>query len=238
MTTVLDLITEALVTVKALAVGETAGADMTTDALNKFNEVLDALSIQNLAVYTTLKTTFPLVAGTASYTIGPTGSVVAQRPPFLATGFVTYGGVDFDMDLTITEEQYAALSLKSQPGIPRWGVYDPAYPNGVLILWPVPDQAATMTIYQNTAFTNATALTDTFDMPPGYRKMIRLALAWELLSDYPGMTANEVGKLDGDLKAATSLVKRNNKKPMLLKSEVAALDCSGGGNFSNWRDGA
>jgi hypothetical protein len=237
MATVLELITEALVTVKALAVGETAQSDMTTDALNRFNEVLEALSIQNLAVYSTLQTTFPLVAGTASYTIGPTGAVVAQRPPFLDTAFVRYQGTDFPV-VVHTEEEYALLSLKSQPGIPQWLIYDPAYPNGVIVLWPVPDQAATLTIYQNTAFTAAATLYDTFDMPPGYRRMIRLMLAWELVSDYPGMTGPEMNKLESDTAGAIALVKRNNKKPALLRSEVAALDCSGGGNYSNWRNGA
>jgi hypothetical protein len=237
MTTVLDLVTEALVTVKALAVGETAQADMTTDALNKFNDVLESLSIQNLAVYSNLQTTFPLVAGTASYTIGPTGAVVAQRPPFIDTAFVRYQGTDFPV-VVHTPAEYALLALKSQPGIPQWLIYDPAYPNGVMVLWPVPDQAATLTIYQNTAFTAAATLLDTFDMPPGYRRMIRLMLAWELVTDYPGMSAAEVAKLQADTAGAVALVKRNNKKPELLRSEVAGLDCSGSGNYSNWRDGA
>ncbi len=237
MATVLELITDALITVKALAVGETAPADMTTDALTKFNDVLEALSIQNLAVYSITQTTFPLVAGTASYTIGPSGSVVAQRPPFLDTAFVRYQGTDFPVELH-TDQEYALLSLKSQPGIPQWMIYDAAYPNGIIVLWPVPDQPATMTIYQNTAFTPATALTDAFAMPPGYRRMIRLMLAWELSSDYPGLNATELEKLQSDAAGAIALVKRNTKKSTLLRSEVSQLDCSGGGNYGNWRDGA
>jgi hypothetical protein len=65
MASVLDLITAALVTVKALAVGETPGADMTTDALDKFNDVLESLSIQNLAVYASIDTVVPLIANQA-----------------------------------------------------------------------------------------------------------------------------------------------------------------------------
>lgn len=238
MATVLDVITEALVTVKALAVGEPAKADMTTDALNRFNEVLEDLSIQNLAVFSSTTTTFDLVPGQASYTIGPTGNFAGPRPPFLTTGYVTMQGVDFPVDLTKTEDEYALLSLKSQPGIPEWGIYDPAYPNGVIILYPVPYLASTLTIYQNTAFTAAISLLDEFDMPPGYRRMIRLLLAWQLMSDYPGMSDGEMAKLQKDGAIALATIKRNNKKPELLRSEVAQLDCSGGGNYSNWRDGA
>lgn len=238
MAKVLELFTEALVTVKALAVGETPGSRMTVDALNKFNEVLEALSIQNLAVYTTLKTTFPLVPNKASYTLGPSGEVVTQRPTGLDSGFVTFGLVDFPVDITKSEAEYARLALKSQPGFPEWGVYDPGYPNGTLVLWPVPDQAGTMTIYQNQQFASAAALSDDVALPPGYRKMIRLMLAWELASDYPGLSMGELEKLDLDLKGATALVKRaNNQNPPLLRSEVASLGCSGGG-FGNWREGA
>lgn len=237
MTTVLDLITDALVTVKALARNEPATPTMSTVGLRRFNDVLEALSIQNLAVYSTTQTTFPLVAGTASYTIGPTGAVVAQRPPFLDTAFVTYQGVDFPVEVH-TEQEYALLALKSTPGIPQWLIYDPAYPNGVMVLWPVPEQPATMTIYQNTAFAEAANVFVTVALPPGYARMIRLLLAWELATDYPGLTGPELEKLRGDANVAVALIKRNNKKPELLRSEVAALDCSGGGNYGNWRDGA
>lgn len=237
MATVLDLITDALITVKALAVGETPGASMSTDALTKFNEILEALSIQNLAVYSNLVTTFPLVPGVGSYTIGPTGSVVAQRPPFVDVAFVTINGVDYSLDVHSTDE-YAALALKNQQGLPNWVCYNQDYPNGTLLLWPVPSMAGTLTLYQNKLFTSAATIIDTFDMPPGYRKMIRLMLAWELLSDYPGMTQAEIMKLDGDLKNATALVKRNTDKPEMLRSEVADMDCSSGGGYANWRTGA
>lgn len=238
MATVLDLITEALVTVKALAVGESAPASMTTDALNKFNEVLEALSIQNLSVYTNVATTFPLVAGTGSYTIGPTGSVVTQRPPSIPeTAFVTYSGANFPV-IRHEEDEYARLSLPGQRGLPQWFIYDAAFPNAVVILWPVPDQAGTMTLYQNKIFTAATTIYDTFSMPPGYRRMIRMMLAAELVGDYPGMTQGEIEDLKEKVSGSIALVKRNNKKPELLRSEVSGLDCSGGSNYGNWRDGA
>lgn len=237
MATVLDLITEALVSVKALAVGETAGPDMTTDALDKFNEVLESLSIQNLAKFSTLETKFPLVGGKAVYTIGPGGDVVAQRPNSIDGAFVSYGLVDFPLEVK-TDTEYALLSVKSTPGIPRWLVWVGDYPNATLKLWPVPDaQPATLTLYQKRAFTAASGLTDPVDLPPGYRKMIRLLLAWELLTDYPGMTVGEVQKLEKDKNEAVGLVKRANDEPVLLRSEAAAMGSHAGG-YSNWRDGA
>lgn len=236
MATVLELITEALITVKALAVGETPGPDMTTDALNKFNEVIEGLSLQNLAVFGTTETTFNLVPGQAIYTIGPTGTIVTPRPPFLETGYVTLQGADFPVDLTITSEQYAAIGVKESQGVPMWAVYEPSYPNGTITLWPVPYLASTMTILSNTALTTATSLTDVFAMPPGYRKTIRLLLAWELASDYPGMTEGELQKLASDAKEALSLIKRNARKPQLMVSETAFLGTNRS-SFGSWRNG-
>jgi hypothetical protein len=237
MSAVLDLITSALITVKALAVGETPGADMTTDALDKFNDVLEALSIQNLAVYSNTATAVPLVAGQAAYVLGPAG--VAPRPlsmDAIDSAFITFNGVDFPVDV-VPQDQYDGLAVKSTSGVPTWAALNGGYPTATLSLWPVPYQAGTLTLRQLQPFTRASALTDTFDMPPGYRRLIRLMLAWELRTDYPGLGPQELQNLKDDVTGAIANVKRSNMEPTLMRSEVADLDCSGGG-YVNWRDGA
>lgn len=238
MAAVLDLITAALVTVKALAVGETPGADMTTDALDKFNDVLEALSIQNLAVYASIDTVVPLVANQAAYILGPAG--VGQRPlsiNSIDSARTTFGGVDFPIEI-VADVDYDALAVKQVPGIPEWAALDNDYPNATLTLYPVPYQAGTLTVTQRQQFTRASALTDTFDMPPGYRRLIRNMLAWELRTDYPGMGPQEVQNLKDDVAGALGSVKRANIEPVLMRSEVAELSAGGGSGYVNWRDGA
>lgn len=238
MATVLDLITAALVSVKALAVGEPAGADMTTDALDKFNDVLEVLSIQNLTVFSSVDAVVPLVANQATYLVGPGG--VGQRPlsmNSIDSLRVTFGGgVDYPLEL-VPQDEYDSLSVKQTSGVPAWAAYDNGYPNATLQLFPVPYQAGVLTLSQRQQFTRASTLTDTFDMPPGYRRMIRLMLAWELRTDYPGLSAQELQNLKDDVAGAIGTVKRANIEPVLLHSEVADLDASGGG-YANWRDGA
>lgn len=239
MATVLEQIAAALVTVKALAVGETPGPDMTTDALDKFNDVLEALSIQNLAVYSNVATVVPLVAGQAVYTLGPDGT--GQRPlsmDAIDSARVTFGGgVDYPVDV-VPQDQYDGLTVKATTGVPTWAALNGGYPDATLSLWPVPYQAGTLTLRQKQPFTRASALTDTFDMPPGYRRLIRLMLAWELRTDYPGMDAQELQNLKDDLAGALGSVKRANIEPATLAHESADLDASGGGGYVNWRDGA
>jgi hypothetical protein len=236
MAAVLDLITAALVTVKALAVGETPGADMTTDALDKFNDVLEALSIQNLAVYASVDAVVPLVANQSTYLVGPGGT--GQRPlsmNAIDSARVTFQGVDYTVDL-VPQAEYDALAAKQTTGIPNWAAYDNGYPDATLQLYPVPFQTGVLTLSQRKQFTSAAALTDTFDMPPGYRRMIRLMLAWELRTDYPGLGPQELQNLKDDLAGALGSVKRANIEPVMLHSEVAGLNASGGG-YVNWREG-
>lgn len=237
-TTVLDLITEALVAVKALAAGETPGADMTTDGLTRFNEVLESLSLQDLAIFANTFTAVPLQANKRDYSIGPSGDVIAQRPlaaEAISAAYVTYNGADMPVEV-VALERWAGIVVKGTPGIPTWAAFDSGWPNTTLHLWPVPYQAATLTLIQQLPFTAAPTLTSVVDMPPGYRRMLRLMLAWELLSDYPGMTADQVAKLKADKTDAIALVKGNNGGGEdLMRSEVADLM---GGSYVNWRDGA
>jgi hypothetical protein len=236
MAAVLDVITAALVTIKAMAVGETPGPDMTTDALDKFNDVLEALSIQNLAVYASVDTVVLLVANQATYIIGPAGT--GQRPlsmNSIDSARITYDGADFPIDV-VSDVEYDALAVKQTTGVPVMVALDNDYPNATISLFPVPYQSGVLTLAQRQKFTSAGALTDTFDMPPGYRRLIRLMLAWELRTDYPGIGAQELQNLKDDLAGAMGSVKRANIEPVLMRSEVAELDASGGG-YANWRDG-
>jgi hypothetical protein len=226
------------VTVKALAVGETPGADMTTDALDKFNDVLETLSIQNLTVYSNVTVAVPLVTSQAVYTLGRGG--IGQRPlsmDAIDSAYVSYNGVDFDVEI-VPQDQYDALAIKTVTGIPRWAAFNGGYPDTVLSLWPVPYMAAVLTVRQKQQIARVSALTDTVDLPPGYRRLIRLMLAWDLRTDYPGMTPQELQNLKDDVASAKGAVKRSNLEPVLMRSEVADLDCSAGGGYVNWRDGA
>jgi hypothetical protein len=211
---------------------------MTTDGLTRFNEVLESLSLQDLAIYANSFTVVPLQANKRDYAIGPSGDVIAQRPlsaEGISAAFVTYNGADFPVEI-VALERWAGIVVKGTPGIPAWAAFDSGWPNTTLHLWPIPYQAGTLTLIQQVAFAAAANLTTVVDMPPGYRRMLRLMLAWELLSDYPGMTPDQVAKLKADKTDAIALVKGNNGGGEdLMRSEVADLM---GGGYVNWRDGA
>lgn len=236
MTTVLDIIKSSLVTIKALAVGEAPGADMTTDALDKFNDVLETLSIQNLAVYQTVATVIPMVVNQASYTVGPGG--IGQRPlsmNSIDSVMARYLGVDYEVQV-VTQSEYDTLAVKQTTGIPAWMALNNDFPDATVSLFPVPYAPGTLTITQKQQFAAAAALADVVSMPQGYRRMLRLALAWELRNDYPGMGPQELEALRVDAVTAIANIKRANIEPVMLESEVSDLDASGG-CYTDWRAG-
>lgn len=236
MAAALELITEALVTIKALAVGETPGPSMTTDALTRVNEVLESLSIQNLAVFATTTTTVPITTGQAVYLLGPGGT--GQRPlsmNSIDSGFITYNGVDYPIEV-ITQAEYDAQPVKSITGIPYQMAFDNGFPDTRITLWPTPYQNATLTLSLKKAFADVPTLQTTFAMPPGYRRMVRLMLAMALLPDYPGMSEGEIQRLDRDMKKATAEVKRGNIEITVMRSDAADMGFHGGG-YRDWRLG-
>jgi hypothetical protein len=90
---------------------------MTTDALDKFNDVLEALSIQNLAVYASVDTVVPLVANQAAYILGPGG--VGQRPlsmDSIDSARTTFGGVDFPLEIVAEDVDYDAMAGEGDTG--------------------------------------------------------------------------------------------------------------------------
>lgn len=235
MATVLEIITEALVGIKVVAVGETPDDSDVNDALVKFNDVLESLSLQNLAIYASTNVQFALLPGVGMITLGPGGA--GQRPISMASidsMFVTYDSVDFPLDL-ITQDNYDSLALKDTTGLPRYAAFRNGFPDAVLSLYPVPDQTCLLTIAQRKQF-GAVTLDDVFQMPAGYRRMVRLMLMWELVQDYPGLGPDEVAKLQRDASGAVAMVKRANTEPSILRSEVADMSVSGGG-WGDWRLG-
>jgi hypothetical protein len=91
-----ELIKSSLRLIGAIGTSEVPTADEFTDALNALNDLLETWSTQNLAVYGSADVTFNTVAGTATYTIGPTGAWVTDRPVRINDAPIcTFGGVDF-----------------------------------------------------------------------------------------------------------------------------------------------
>ena len=89
MTTANELISRSLRLMGVQGVGRrTLTANEAADGLEALNGMLESFSLERMMVYQILEENFPLVAGTASYTIGSGGTFSTIRPIKIESAFI------------------------------------------------------------------------------------------------------------------------------------------------------
>lgn len=184
-----DLIRSSMRLIGAIATGETPTADETADGLLCLNDLLENWSTESLSVWGSSNQTFSLVPGKATYTIGPAGDWVAPRPQSIDDAYMAFSGVDFPVAI-ISQSQYNGISIKmmAQPITERL-LYVNEDPLGVVTVWPVPTQAAPITLSMGRVLSAPVGATDVLTGPPGFLKALRYCLAVEFAPEF-GVDAN------------------------------------------------
>lgn len=211
--TVLDLITRALRDLKVYQPGEAISNDDAQDALAGLNDWIDSLGTEGLSMFTVARTTWTLVNGTPSYTIG-TGGVINVARPVNPQAIQNIGYVDTSLTpnqeillgLPLTEDEYAAIPAKTLTGtIPNAFYYNPTFGTtglGLIRPFPIPTSSALQgVIYTPTPIAEFAATTDTVFVAPGYRRFYRTNLAKELAPIFDGQLTPEMQQAAADSKA-------------------------------------
>ena len=88
--------------------------------------------------------------------------------------------------ISLTDDAWARLPLKDQTSPwPTSVYYNPTFPYGTLTFWPVPTSSSLgAVLYVPTQSSQFADVSDTFNMPPGYRRMLTTNLALELCPSY------------------------------------------------------
>jgi hypothetical protein len=224
-----DIITAALKDLGVLAAGEVATAYDADDGLISMNRLIDQYKAERLMIFTETRTTFTIVSGTATYTVGTTGTVAVARPVFLRAVNYLDSSDSVEVPLTpLTEDGFVALADKTaESEQPTHFYYNPTYPLGALRLWPEP-QASTLSgvLYAPAAVAGFAAITTSVSLPPGYERMLQKNLAVELAPTY-GRKPNE--QLVAAAMESKAVVKRANKRLADLSHEFLG---SGGGGYN------
>jgi hypothetical protein len=183
MATVLTLVNNALQELGVYGAGETVSADDAALCLEALNDILEAWRLENLYIYDTQEVTAALPAATTSRTIGTGGQFNVERPVRLEDGcFVRVGTLDYPLDV-VSKADYNDLTLKTLDGPwPRVCVYDAAYPTGTVSFYP--RGACTVHLLVQVILSAFTATTNTFAMPPGYKRALELTLAEEVAAKF------------------------------------------------------
>ena len=187
MTTANALISRALRLIGVLGQGRrTLTANEADDGLMALNSLMDSFSIDNLMIYQTLEENFPLVVGTASYSIGSGGTFNTTRPVKITNAFIRdASNNDYPVEI-VDNFAYDSVPLKTVTSRSRYLYYDAIYPLAYIRLLYVPAYAETLYINSWKQLQQFTDGTTALSLPPGYERLITYNLAVELHGEYRG----------------------------------------------------
>lgn len=225
-TTVRDIATRALRGIGVLAAGQVATNAQAQGALDRLNDWLDEAKADNLLAYTVTRTTATLTASQASFTVGAGGNIAIARPVFIEdVNYVDNSvspALEIDLGPLLNEQQYQAIPQKALTGTrPAAVYYNPTFPLGTLIPWPIPTDANLLwAIYYAAVVDEYASINDAVALPPGYRRMLVANLAMELLGDYQ---RDAPAGLPQRAALSKATVMRLNDRPQVMKFPPEAL---------------
>lgn len=216
MTTALDIINGAARLIGVNFKSESLSADEASDGLTSLNDMISSWSNDDLVIYETVNESFPLVSGTATYSIGTGHTFNTTRPTTIGFAFIRQGNIDYAIDI-ISKTDYDAIPFKSDGnGLPRKLVYDASYPYASIKLYPIPSTGYTLFLESNKPITELASLNTTFSFPPGWKRAVKYNLAIEMAPEYgvePSATVVSVARKSlGNIRRTTLA---NNPMPFL-----------------------
>lgn len=180
MTTVLDLITDALQDAGIVAQDQPVGASDAQKAFRLLNRMLDSDSTESLMVYNNVEEVFPFIGTQQVYTIGLTGADwTTTRPVKVTDAYVRdTNGNDTYVKLVYYEEYASLISKQTTSTIPLCAYYNATFPNGTFTFWPIPSNTTyRFVLWSWKLLTQFTSINQTVILPPGYEQYIESNLA-------------------------------------------------------------
>lgn len=169
--------------------GEVANTEQQTDGLARLNDMINLWQTQGLKLWLQHDLSVPLVAGQATYNLGPSGHVVMTKPLRVLDSSYYLGSTDNKIPITqLSRDDYMRLSRITQQGAVNSYFVDKQYNQLAVSLWQVPDTAAalgTVHLLIQQQAQNFAAVTDLVQFPAEWFIALRWGLADELATGQP-----------------------------------------------------
>lgn len=187
--------------------------------LTRLNAMLDSWRTDRLFCYQLLEESFALTANQGSYTIGSGADFDTDRPlDILDPCYVRENNIDYPVQV-VTKTAFKRIVAKSTvtSNYPEELFYEPAFPTGTILLYPVPSAANTLFINSLKTLQEFDTLTESLSLPPGYQEAIEYNLAIRLAAK-KGFPINIENKKIAA--KAIGRIKRTNDKPIVARIEI------------------
>ncbi|HEX5321492.1 MAG TPA: hypothetical protein VFW46_20210 [Stellaceae bacterium] len=221
MTTALDLITDALVSMGSYSPGETIGAADSATGLSVLNDMIDSWSNESLITYARKEQSVTLVPGKNVYTVGTGGDINDTRPLRILDGpgtcYVTDSVGNRYPVAVLNQDQWNLIGnvALSASNIPLGLFYDPQFPLGQIKLYPIPNIGWTLTFDSWLQLSEFPALTTALSLPPGYVRAIKRNLAIELWPYFKDDKSTPGAAMVRAAAQSLAAIKRTNTKEVV-----------------------
>ena len=217
MSTALDIITDALQELGVVDAGGTVAPEDAAFCLKRLNQIIQTWANSFLTFPVLTSISVPMTSS-ETYTIGPTGNVVAARP-VKVTGAVLRdaAGNDSTVDI-LSAPEWAVIFAKDTTG-PTSGIwYEATDTNGTLHVHPQ-SSGYTLLLDCQTRLTSFASTSTAVTLPEGYEAALMLALVDSIAGPYTKqVSADQRRRLAG----AMSAIKRNNAEPLYVTVDVGS----------------
>jgi len=163
--------------------GEVPTSEQYAKWMQKLQDLVNLYQTQGLKLFLLVDTSITLTAGTSSYSLGPSGSTVMNRPYKVEEAYFLDSSSKATPIEVIAWKDYLQLSDKTTQGSVIQVAVDKQVTNMVVNTWQVPDATAatgTLHLLLRTSLTGYASLTDTTLFPVEWFIALRWGLADEI----------------------------------------------------------
>ena len=154
-------------------------------AFTVLNQMLASWSAERLMVPSVVDESFTLVAGTAVYTIGSSGTFNTTRPMRIIDAYLRdSASIDYPVDPEMSLDEWSRIADKTTRARPERLYYATEYPLGKIHFDVPPDAAYTFRVWSWKPLTEIATLDTSVVLPGEYAKVIRFSLAVDLAPEF------------------------------------------------------
>jgi len=184
----LSILQDAYFDAGLIGVGQTVNGEQIVMGMRKLTDLINLWQTQGLKLWLNVDVPIPFTAGTATYTLGPGGSIDMTKPLRVVEAYYAdANGVRRPLT-PLAWADYVRLSTVNQSGsVNSYFVNKQATQLSVLF-WPAPDTTAATGVGHlvlQVQVTNFINLTETMNFPLEWRIALRWGLADELATGQP-----------------------------------------------------
>lgn len=203
MATAEDIINRALRLAGIIAAGEGGNPEELEAGRISLNAMLYSWSTDRLMIYAKRRDIVNLANGVQTYTVGIGGAINIPRPlSLLSVSLISTSALALPVDLIQIEDWQKIVEKSVQGQIPRKLYNDQAFPLSTFYVWPIPIGAPALDIASWVQLSQFAAISDTFNMAPGYELAVVSQLATQIAPEYGRQVTPDVARIATEAKAS------------------------------------